>query len=116
MSSEDLREMRGDIKSIFHQISQINVSLVRATESLEHHIERTDRLEDIVLEVRDKQSKCPARLEEELREIRDAKKKELEKKRNRIWSRVTVFTSIGMMILAAITLYLQWKGTINLMP
>jgi uncharacterized coiled-coil DUF342 family protein len=109
MSDDEIFELRHDVKSILKEISGINVSLVRVTASVEHHIERTDKLEDIILEVKDKQDKCPARLEEQLKPIK-------EEKRKKNLAKISVLTSVGMLIVAAVTLYLQWKGTINLMP
>ena len=43
---DDFRELRNDVKELRQEVADVRSTLVRNTSSLEHHIRRTDLLEE----------------------------------------------------------------------
>lgn len=44
-----MQEIKEDLKTIKHDLTEIKVNVARNTVSLEHHISRTDTLQNIVI-------------------------------------------------------------------
>lgn len=126
--TEDLqelrKELRKDIRDIFKAVSEINISLVRVTDSVEHHIKRTDLLEEQIKEgfeesnsrldgvendmqrVREEQLNCPARISSLHRENYWKKNGPL----------IMAVLGLFSLFIAGATLVLQMTGKVNFTP
>lgn len=115
------KELRKDIRDILKAISEINISLVRVTDSVEHHVKRTDLLErklneteivfeqrlakisEGITEIERYQMSCPARIEAESRE------KWWKKNGSLIMAVIGIFS----LVIAGATLLLQFYGVVK---
>ena len=50
--SDDIKEIKEQLKEIVHTIGYVNTTLVRQEENLKHHIYRTDLAEEAIKEMR----------------------------------------------------------------